>query len=138
MMSIDISSDELIPRYAESRPRSSRPYSDRRGSASERGSGGDDGRSAGPPATQPSSRADRRRLPPCRHTGAQDAARAPAAPDGSLALAAIASGAFSTFLLRRVTLDDVARITTDQVAALARFVARCSPDTLQQILSMLA
>ncbi|WP_280154899.1 hypothetical protein [Piscinibacter sp. XHJ-5] len=59
-------------------------------------------------------------------------------PVGSLALAAIASGAFSTFLLRRVTPDDVARITVDQTAELARFVARCSPDTLQQILSMLA
>jgi hypothetical protein len=59
-------------------------------------------------------------------------------PVGSLALAAIASGAFSAFLLRRVTLDDVARITSDQVAALARFVAQVNPDVLQQILSMLA
>jgi hypothetical protein len=42
------------------------------------------------------------------------------------------------FLLRRVTLDDVGRITADQVAALARFVLQCSPDTLQQILSTLA
>jgi hypothetical protein len=59
-------------------------------------------------------------------------------PVGSLALAAVASGAFSTFLLRRVTLDDVARITAEQLAELASFVAQCSPDTLQQILSMLA
>jgi len=58
-------------------------------------------------------------------------------PVGSLALAAIASGAFSAFLLRRVTLEDVARITADQTAELARFVAQCSPETLQQILSML-
>ena len=57
---------------------------------------------------------------------------------GSLALAAITSGAFSTFLLRRVTLDDVAGITAEQMAELARFVAQCSPDTLQQVLSMLA
>jgi len=57
-------------------------------------------------------------------------------PVGSLALAAIASGAFSTFLLRGtrgVTLEDVARITAEQMAELARFVLQCSPDTLQQI-----
>jgi hypothetical protein len=59
-------------------------------------------------------------------------------PVGSWALATIASGAFSTFLLRRVTLDDVARITADQVASLARFVLQCSPDTLHQILPTLA
>ena len=59
-------------------------------------------------------------------------------PVGSLALAAIASGAFSAFLLRRVTLEDVARITTDQMAELARFVAQVNPDVLQQLLSMLA
>jgi hypothetical protein len=59
-------------------------------------------------------------------------------PVGSLALAAIASGAFSAFLLRRVTLEDVARITADQMAELARFVAQVNPDVLQQILSMLA
>jgi hypothetical protein len=62
-------------------------------------------------------------------------------PVGSLALAAIASGAFSTFLLRgtqSVTLDDVARITADQVAALAGFVDQINPDILQQVLSMLA
>jgi hypothetical protein len=59
-------------------------------------------------------------------------------PVGSLALAAVASGAFSAFLLRRVTLEDVARITADQTAELARFVDQCNPDVLQQILSMLA
>jgi hypothetical protein len=59
-------------------------------------------------------------------------------PVGSLAMAAVASGAFGAFLLRRVTLDDVARITAEQLAELASFVAQCSPDTLQQILSMLA
>ena len=47
------------------------------------------------------------------------------------------SGAFSTFLLRRVTLEDVARITVDQMAEFARFVDQCKPDVLQQILSML-
>jgi hypothetical protein len=62
-------------------------------------------------------------------------------PVGSLALAAIASGAFSTFLLRgtqSVTLDDVARITAEQFVELARFVDQVNPDVLQQILSMLA
>jgi len=59
-------------------------------------------------------------------------------PVGSLALTAIASGAFSAFLLRRVTLDDVARITVDQVAALARFVDQCNPEVLRQTRSMLA
>jgi len=59
-------------------------------------------------------------------------------PVGSLALAAVASGAFSTSLLRRVTLEDVARITADQVATLARFVDQCNPDVLQQTRSMLA
>jgi len=59
-------------------------------------------------------------------------------PVGSLALAAIASGAFSAFLLRHVTLEDVARITAEQLVELARFVAQVNPDVLQQTLSMLA
>ena len=59
-------------------------------------------------------------------------------PVGSLALAAVASGAFSAFLLRRVTLEDVARITAEQTAELARFVDQVNPDALRQILSMLA
>jgi hypothetical protein len=50
-------------------------------------------------------------------------------PRGSLALSAIDSGAFSAFLLRRVTLEDVARITADQMAELARFVAQVNPDS---------
>ena len=53
-------------------------------------------------------------------------------------MAAVASGAFSTFLLRRVTLEDVARITAEQMAELARFVDQCSPDVLRQTRSMLA
>jgi hypothetical protein len=43
-----------------------------------------------------------------------------------------------TSLLRRVTLEDVARITAEQLAELARFVDQVNPDLLQQILSMLA
>jgi len=53
-------------------------------------------------------------------------------------MAAVASGAFGAFLLRRVTLDDVARISVEQLAELARFVEQCNPDVLQQVLSMLA
>jgi hypothetical protein len=37
-----------------------------------------------------------------------------------------------------VTLDDVARITAEQLVELARFVDQVNPDVLQQILSMLA
>ena len=59
-------------------------------------------------------------------------------PVGSLALAAVASGAFSAFLLRRVTLEDASRITAEQMAELARFVDQVNPDVLQQVLSMLA
>jgi hypothetical protein len=59
-------------------------------------------------------------------------------PVGSLAMAAVASGAFGAFLLRRVTLEDVARISVEQLVELARFVDQVNPDVLQQILSMLA
>ena len=51
---------------------------------------------------------------------------------------AVASGAFSTFLHRRVTLDDIARITAEQTAELARFVDQCNPHALRQVLSVLA
>jgi hypothetical protein len=50
---------------------------------------------------------------------------------GSLALGAIASGAFRVFLLRRVTLEDAAWNTADQMAELARFVDQVSPDVVQ-------
>jgi len=39
---------------------------------------------------------------------------------------------------QRVTLEDVARTTAEQVAELARFVNQCNPDVLQRVLSMLA
>ena len=51
-------------------------------------------------------------------------------PVGSLALTAIASGAFSAVLLRGsggVTLEDVGRITSEQVAGFARFVDQSAP-----------
>jgi hypothetical protein len=56
----------------------------------------------------------------------------------TLTLAAVASGAFGAFLLRRVTLEDVARISVEPLVELARFVDQVNPDVLQQILSMLA
>jgi hypothetical protein len=62
-------------------------------------------------------------------------------PVRSVALAEIASGAFSTFLVRGtrgVTLEDAARITAEQMAELARFVVQCNPKVLRQLLSMLA
>jgi hypothetical protein len=37
----------------------------------------------------------------------------------------------------RRPLEDVGRITADQVAALARFVDQCDPEVLRQLLSML-
>ena len=59
-------------------------------------------------------------------------------PVESLALATIASGAFSAFLHRRVALEDVGRITAEQLVELARFVDQVNPEVLQQVLSMLA
>ena len=56
----------------------------------------------------------------------------------SLPLAAVASGGFSAFFLRRATLDAVARITAEQLVELAGFVDRSSPHVLQRLLSMLA
>jgi len=40
--------------------------------------------------------------------------------------------------MRRLTLEEVGRITAEQMAELARFVDQCNPDFLQQVLSMLA
>lgn len=60
-------------------------------------------------------------------------------PLGTLALAAIAAGAFAGFLGRRgadgirVSLDDVGRFSGEQVAELARFVAQVSPESLQSL-----
>jgi hypothetical protein len=65
-------------------------------------------------------------------------------PVGVLGLVAIAAGAFGELLRRgsyqrlEVSLDDAARVTADQMLELARYVEQCSPDTFQQVSSMLA
>src|SRR5258708_13734198 len=65
-------------------------------------------------------------------------------PVGPLALVAIAAGVFGRFLHRLtgdavpISLDDAARITSDHVLDLARYVQQCSPDALLQIGSPIA
>jgi len=64
-------------------------------------------------------------------------------PVGVLGLVAIAAGAFGALLNRGsykrldISLDDAARVTTDQMLELARYVEQCSPDTFHQIASLL-
>lgn len=65
-------------------------------------------------------------------------------PLGTLGLAAIATGAFAGFLQRRgpegirVSIEDVGRCSSDQIAELARFVGQVSPESLQAIANALA
>ena len=65
-------------------------------------------------------------------------------PVGPLAMVAIAAGAFGSFLHRgahhrlSVTLDDVARISGNQMLELARFVEQCGPEAFDQVASVLA
>lgn len=65
-------------------------------------------------------------------------------PLGTLSLVAVASGAFGKFLHRdRATLDmsaidDIARYSGDQFLELARFVHEVNPETLQQLVALLA
>jgi len=65
-------------------------------------------------------------------------------PLGTLSLVAVASGAFGRFLHRdRATLDtsaidEVARYSGDQFLELARFVHEVNPETLQQLVALLA
>ena len=65
-------------------------------------------------------------------------------PVGPLALVTIAAGTFGAFLHRgrqrsvAVSLEDAARISADQMLELARYVEQLSPDTFQQIGSLLA
>ncbi len=66
-------------------------------------------------------------------------------PVGPLALVAIAAGAFGEFLHRRtggrrlaISLDDVARISAEQMLELARYIEQLDPATFQQIPSLLA
>lgn len=65
-------------------------------------------------------------------------------PVGPLALVVIASGAFASFLRRstwgasELSLDDVARITGEQVLELARYVEQASPDLIAQVAPLVA
>jgi hypothetical protein len=65
-------------------------------------------------------------------------------PVGPLALAAIASGAFASFLHRRtwqasdLSIDDVARVTGEHVLELARYVEQANPDLIAQVGSLVA
>jgi hypothetical protein len=65
-------------------------------------------------------------------------------PLTTLGLAAVASGAFASFLHRGgdsgawVMLEDAGRYTSDQIFELARFVEQVSPDALQQLGSLIS
>jgi len=65
-------------------------------------------------------------------------------PVGPLAIVTIATGAFAHLLYRLrlhgvpISLDDAARITTEHVLELARFVEQCSPHALLRIGSLIA
>jgi hypothetical protein len=64
-------------------------------------------------------------------------------PLGSLALSAVASGAFAQFLYRRreagpdIRIEDLAGYSNDQIFELARFVEQVSPDAIQQVAGLL-
>jgi hypothetical protein len=65
-------------------------------------------------------------------------------PVGPLALVTIAAGAFARFMYRLqrdampISLDDAARITSDHVRELARYVEQCNPDALVQFGALIA
>jgi len=65
-------------------------------------------------------------------------------PVGPLAIVTIATGAFAHLLYRLrlggvpISLDDAARISSDHVLELARFVEQCSPHALLRIGSLIA
>lgn len=65
-------------------------------------------------------------------------------PLGTLGLAAIAAGAFAGFLQRRsgegihVSIEDVSRFTSEQIAELVRFVGQVSPESLQAVANTFA
>ena len=65
-------------------------------------------------------------------------------PVGPLAIVTIASGAFAHLLYRLrfngvpVSLDDAARITSNHVLQLARYVEQCSPHALMRIGSLIS
>ena len=63
-------------------------------------------------------------------------------PVGPLALAAIASGAFASFLHRRtwqaseLSIEDASRITGEHILELARYVEQANPDLIAQVGSL--
>ena len=65
-------------------------------------------------------------------------------PLGSLGLVAIAAGSFAGFLQRRsaegikVSIEDVSRYSSEQIAELVRFVGQVSPESLQGAANTLA
>ncbi len=65
-------------------------------------------------------------------------------PLGLLGLAAVAAGAFAVLLRRgspgniTVAIDDVARYSNQQVLELASFVEQVSPETLQQVATLIS
>jgi hypothetical protein len=65
-------------------------------------------------------------------------------PVGPLALVAIAAGAFRRFLyrLRRnampISIEEAARVTSDHVLELARYVEQSSPDALLRFAALIA
>jgi hypothetical protein len=64
-------------------------------------------------------------------------------PVGPLAMVAIAAGAFGRFVYRLqrdampIPLEDAARITSDHVLHLARYVEQSSPEVLRQVASLI-
>lgn len=64
-------------------------------------------------------------------------------PLGTLGLAAVAGGTFAGFLLRSgskrldIGIEDVARVSGEQVLELARFVEQCNPQTFEQVAALL-
>jgi hypothetical protein len=65
-------------------------------------------------------------------------------PVGPLALVTIAAGAFGRFLYRLqynampISIEDAARVTSDHVLELARYVEQSSPDALMQFGTLIA
>lgn len=65
-------------------------------------------------------------------------------PLGTLGLAAIAAGAFAGFLQRRgaeglrVSVEEAARYSGEQIAELVRFVGQVSPEALQAVANLIA
>jgi hypothetical protein len=63
-------------------------------------------------------------------------------PLGTLGVAGVAAGAFAGFLSRRgvahIDLDEVARVSSEEVLELARFVEQVSPEALQHFAGLIS